>query len=145
MFNHQQSERKRCKKIWILNLLLAHMVILLTFSSIPSEAADKDTNRLSLAISGGASLGAYEAGLIWGLIEVLRQVNNTADWSQGGEPLPIEISSIAGTSAGGINTILSALAWSVNPENEGGFANRIDDNIFRDVWLTPDINRLMPT
>ena len=121
------------------------MVILLTIYSLPSEAADKDTNRLSLAISGGASLGAYEAGLIWGLIEVLRQVDNTKDWSQGGEPLPIEVTSIAGTSAGGINTILSALAWSVNPENEGGFANRIDDNIFRDVWLTPDINRLMPT
>lgn len=145
MFNHQQSERKRSKRIWVLSLLLVHMVILLTVYSLPSEAADKDTNRLSLAISGGASLGAYEAGLIWGLIEVLRQVDNTGDWSQGGKPRPIEISSIAGTSAGGINTILSALAWSVNPENEGGFANRIDDNIFRDVWLTPDINRLMPT
>jgi len=32
----------------------------------------------------------------------------------------------------------------VNPENAGGFTNRIDDNIFRDVWLTPDVNRLLP-
>jgi hypothetical protein len=36
------------------------------------------------------------------------------------------------------------MAWSVKPERDGGFANRIDDNIFRDVWLTPDVNRLLP-
>ena len=50
----------------------------------------------------------------------------------------------AGASAGGINTLLAALTWSVNTEKSGGFANRIDDNIFRDVWLTPDVNRLLP-
>ncbi len=89
-------------------------------------------------------MGAYEAGLIWGMIEVIRQVENTADWSLDGEPRPIEIASIAGTSAGGINTLLAALVWSVNPESEGGFTNRINDNIFRDVWLTTDVNRLLP-
>ncbi|MEK6247551.1 MAG: patatin-like phospholipase family protein, partial [Planctomycetales bacterium] len=74
------------------------------------------------------------------MIEVVR----TGDWSLGGERRSIEIASIVGTSAGGINTLLAALAWSVNPESEGGFTNRIDDNIFRDVWLTPDVNRLLP-
>ncbi len=89
-------------------------------------------------------MGAYEAGLIWGMIEVIRQVENTADWSRDGEPRPIEIASIAGTPAGGINTLLAALVWSVNPESEGGFTNRINDNIFRDVWLTTDVNRFPP-
>jgi Patatin-like phospholipase len=110
----------------------------------PVLAADTSPNRLSLAISGGASKGAYEAGLTWGVVEVLRQMNSTKDWEIGGELRPIEISSIAGTSAGGINTLLAAMVWSVNPENEGGFTNRIGDNIFRDVWLTPDVNRLLP-
>ena len=106
--------------------------------------ADTYPNRLSLAISGGASKGAYEAGLTWGIVGVLRQVGQTQDWTIGEDKRPIEITSIAGTSAGGINTLLAALAWSVNPEIEGSFSNRIDDNIFRDVWLTTDVNRLLP-
>jgi hypothetical protein len=120
------------------------LLILLYLSYPISVAAETNPTRFSLAISGGASKGAYEAGLIWGMIEVLRQVQNAEHGSPGGEPRPIEIASIAGTSAGGINTLLAAMAWSVKPERDGGFANRIDDNIFRDVWLTPDVNRLLP-
>jgi predicted acylesterase/phospholipase RssA len=120
------------------------LLILLYLSYPISVAAETNPTRFALAISGGASKGAYEAGLIWGMIEVLRQVQNAEHGSLGGQPRPIEIASIAGTSAGGINTLLAAMAWSVKPERDGGFANRIDDNIFRDVWLTPDVNRLLP-
>jgi len=131
-------------KIRLCTLFLVQLLLLLPLCGAQSAASDIHPNRLSLAISGGASKGAYEAGLIWGLIEVIRQAEITKEWSLGGEPRPIQIASIAGTSAGGINTVLAALAWSVKPENEGGFTNRIDDNIFRDVWLTPDVNRLLP-
>lgn len=133
------------------------VVILLFFVCWGASAEAQDQNpaegtavsdtapyRIALAISGGASMGAYEAGLLWGMIEVLRHLEYSEGWSQGGVPRPIEISSIAGTSAGGINTLLAALAWAVNPETTGGFSNRIDDNIFRDVWLSPDVNRLLP-
>ena len=116
---------------------------MLLFGS-PFALADSRPNQIALAISGGASMGAYEAGLIWGLIEVIHEVEQSGHWSLGGEPRPIEIASIAGTSAGGINSLLAALTWSVKPQSEGGFANRIDDNIFRDVWLTPDVNSLLP-
>jgi len=125
-------------------LLLAHLIILLPLYCIQTATAETHPNRISLAISGGASKGAYEAGLIWGMIQVIRQSGQTGGWTLGGDPRPIKIASIAGTSAGGINTVLAALVWSVNPENAGGFNNRLDDNIFRDVWLTPDVNRLLP-
>jgi hypothetical protein len=131
-------------KIRLLNLFLSYLIILIPLYYTKPATAETYPNRVSLAISGGASMGAYEAGLIWGLIEVIRQVEKTGAWSLGGERRSIEIASIAGTSAGGINTLLAALAGSVNPENEGGFTNRIDDNIFRDVWLIPDVNRLLP-
>lgn len=125
--------------------VLMSSFIILFYHYIPySMAAAVDPNRISLAISGGASMGAYEAGLIWGVIEILRTVDKTGSWSLGGEPRPIEISSIAGTSAGGINTLLAAMAWSVKPEGEGGFPNNISENIFRDVWMSTDVNRLMP-
>jgi hypothetical protein len=131
-------------KIRLFNLFLSYLIILIPLYYTKPATAETYPNRISLAISGGASKGAYEAGLIWGLIEGIRQVEKTENWSFGGEPRPIEIASIAGTSAGGISTLLAALVWSVNPENEGGFTNRINDNIFRDVWLTPDVNRLLP-
>ncbi|MDH3358865.1 MAG: patatin-like phospholipase family protein [Desulfobacteraceae bacterium] len=131
-------------KIRLFNLFLYFLFILLTLYFTTPVTAETYPNRISLAISGGASKGAYEAGLIWGLIEVLRRVEKTENWSFGREPRPIEIASIAGTSAGGINTLLAAMVWSVKPENEGGFTNRINDNIFRDVRLTPDVNRLLP-
>jgi len=131
-------------KTTLLCLWIACVILLSPFIYTDFAISSTPSNRYSFAISGGASKGAYEAGLIWGMIEVARQLKNTGDWSLGGERRPIEIESIAGTSAGGINTLLSAMAWSVNLEDEGGFTNRIDDNIFRDVWLTPDVNRLLP-
>ena len=131
-------------KIRRFNLFMIYLFILLSIYGTKPLAGETTPNRISLAISGGASKGAYEAGLIWGLIEVTRQVEKTENWSFGGEPRPIEITSIAGTSAGGINSLLAAMIWAVNPEDKGGFTNRINDNIFRDVWLTPDVNRLLP-
>lgn len=128
----------------LFNLLLFSLIILQLLDVTPLAAAETTPNRIAFAISGGASMGAYESGLIWGMIEVVRQAENTGEWSLGGGLRPIEIASIAGTSAGGINTLLASMVWSVKPENQGGFSNRIDDNIFRDVWLTPDVNRLLP-
>jgi hypothetical protein len=142
---NRKDEKGGTMNIRYLFAIFLFLFLLGMFFSNTSEAAETDPNRFALAISGGASLGAYEAGLIWGLVEVLRQVEYTKNASPGGEPRPIDIASIAGTSAGGINTLLAAMAWSVKPENEGGFVNRIDDNIFRDTWLSPDVNRLLPT
>jgi len=96
-------------------LPLAHLIILLPLYCIQTATAETHPNRISLAISGGASKGAYEAGLIWGMIQVIRQSGQTGGWTLGGDPRPIKIASIAGTSAGGINTVLAALVWSVNP------------------------------
>jgi predicted acylesterase/phospholipase RssA len=87
------------------------MFILLPIFCTKHVTAETYPNRISLAISGGASKGAYEAGLIWSLIEVIRQVEKTESWSFGGEPQPLEFAGIAGTSAGGINTLLAALVW----------------------------------
>ncbi len=62
----------------------------------------------------------------------------------GGELHPFEMSSITGASAGGINTLLSALTWCSKTEDEGGLDNRINDNVFRDIWLRIDIKTLLP-
>jgi hypothetical protein len=98
---------------------------------------------VAFAISGGASKGAYEAGLNWAIVQVFSQ-SHSFGTVLGGQYRTFEGASISGASAGGINTLLGGLTWCMRPEAQGGPANRIDDNIFRDVWLLPDVNSLLP-
>ena len=109
-----------------------------------SEAGSETEHaRVSIAISGGASKGAYEAGLNWSAIKILREAPDLVTLT-GGQSFPIEMVSITGASAGGINTLLSGLSWCSRDEKDGGLSNRIDANLFRDIWLRIDINTLLP-
>ena len=87
-------------------------------------AGQEDYNqRISVAISGGASKGSYEAGLNWAALKLTREFANLTTLSGGGLR-PIEVSSVAGASAGGINTLLTGLAWctrsTASPVNIAG-------------------------
>jgi predicted acylesterase/phospholipase RssA len=110
-----------------------------------SAGADETTapQRFSIAVSGGASKGAYEAGLNWAALKLVRESADLKRLS-GGRLRPMELVSVAGASAGGVNTLLSGLTWCARPESEGGLANRSDSNLFRDTWLRVDINALLP-
>jgi predicted acylesterase/phospholipase RssA len=120
------------------------MASLMAYGSVNTPlSADDMQRRFSIAISGGASKGAYEAGLNWGLLKMMQRVE-MIDQGMIGEARHMEAASFSGASAGGINTLLSGLTWCSLPESEGGVVNRIDSNIFRDVWLIPDVNRLLP-
>ena len=120
------------------------LVTLLLFGSCATALSSADQQRrFSIAISGGASKGAYEAGLNWGLLKMMQDISNI-EHDLIGEARTLEAASFTGASAGGINTVLSGLVWCSLPEAEGGLTNTIDTNIFRDVWLAPDVNRLLP-
>ena len=100
-------------------------------------------SRFSIAISGGASKGAYEAGLNWSAIKILSEAKRIRNLA-GGQFFTPEVVSITGASAGGINTLLSGLSWCSLDEKDGGISNRIDANVFRDIWLRVDIDTLLP-
>ncbi|WP_455207244.1 patatin-like phospholipase family protein [Kaarinaea lacus] len=106
-------------------------------------ADDASNQRVSIAISGGASKGAYEAGLNWAIVHILRYETEN-DTALKGKFRPFEAASMAGASAGGINAIMSAMAWCLRPEAEKGIASTLNDNIFRNLWLEHDINTLLP-
>src|SRR5689334_23038979 len=87
--------------------------VLLSLASVAQgQVPARDTERVSvlLTISGGVSLGSYEAGLNWGLLEVF---NLTArDSLRRAWNLPrYNLSVVAGASAGNINGLLSAIEW----------------------------------
>ena len=120
------------------------LTTLLLFGSFTTTlSATEQQRRFSMAISGGASKGAYEAGLNWGLLKMMQDISKI-EYSMIGEARTLEAASFSGASAGGINTVLSGLTWCSLPQAKGGLANTIDENIFRDVWLAPDVNRLLP-
>ena len=109
-----------------------------------TEASTKNRHSpFSIAISGGASKGAYEAGLNWSAIKIIGEAKHLGNLAGGQFFLP-EAVSITGASAGGINTLLSGLSWCSLAEKDGGISNRIDANVFRDIWLRVDIDTLLP-
>ena len=129
--------------VWFRNLLLLGITGCWSLSMAIGADFDDQSQRMSLAISDGASKGAYEAGLNWGALEILRKFSGE-DPVLGGEFRQFEAASFAGASAGGINSLLSGMTWCMLPEKEGGLVNNIDNNIFREVWLNLDINHLLP-
>ena len=111
----------------LLRILIAVVIGSVLLSGNVSARGTTEYQRFSIAISGGASKGAYEAGLNWAILKLIRESENLYALS-GGQIRPLQIASITGASAGGVNTILSGLTWCSRPEAEGGRTSRIDDN-----------------
>jgi len=118
-------------------------LLLITNGAIAQSDEEQQARRFSIAISGGASKGAYEAGLNWGLLKILKDITKI-DTALLGQTHNFKAVSFTGASAGSINTVLSALTWCSRPESENGLPNSINNNIFRDLWLLVDVNHLLP-
>ena len=82
---------------------------------------------LSLVISGGVSLGAYEAGYNWALIKMLSKIKSM------NVDIRPDLLSVAGASAGSINTLLSAMYWC--QKESVPYQNSVDDNLFYETWV----------
>jgi len=128
-------------RLWLVGCLLLVGSAAMAAEDAPSDK--QHARRFAFAISGGASLGAYEAGINWGGLVLLQQYPQRQA-VVGGKIRPLVPASFAGASAGSINALMSAMTWCVRPEAEGGFPNRIDDNLFRNLWFLPDVNTLLP-
>src|SRR3989441_12833313 len=74
-------------------ITLLAIAFLAPFSPPPAD-------RLALTISGGASLGNYEAGLTWASVRYLRT-----------PPRQIELAAVTGASAGAANAVMAAAMW----------------------------------
>ena len=126
-----------------LRKFIAGVVVFGLMSGVIDAATKTKHRRFSIAISGGASKGAYEAGFNWSVLKLARDAESLQTL-KGGQVLPFKAASFAGASAGGINTLLSGLTWCSLPDIEGGISSRSNNNVFRDIWLRIDINTLLP-
>ena len=114
-------------------------LFILLFIAFPSLHADsikeKEALELSMVISGGVSLGAYEAGYNWAMIKMLSNIKNH---SQRVEP---HLRSVTGASAGSINALLSAMYWCQKDEIQE--KNKVNDNLFYNTWVKLGLENLI--
>lgn len=103
-----------------------------------AEAGSRPDDPIALTVSGGVSLGAYEAGLSWGVIRF------SAAARAGESPVSAffrpRLAAVTGTSAGAVNALLSAALWCARPERAGD----VDANLLLDAWVDLDFDDLLP-
>ncbi|RLA70985.1 MAG: hypothetical protein DRG09_01630 [Epsilonproteobacteria bacterium] len=97
--------------------------------------AEREKLDFSLVISGGVSLGAYEAGYNWAIIKMLNKIKKN------GKLVEPELRSVAGASAGSINALLSAMYWC--QKDSVPLHNSVDDNLFYETWVHLGIEDLV--
>ena len=115
-----------------MNVTLKLLVVLFLFTlGLHAERIKVDS---SMVISGGVSLGAYEAGYNWALIKMITTVKETS------AEVDPELRSIAGASAGSINALLSAMYWC--QKESVPLRNHVDDNLFYETWVNLGIEDL---
>jgi len=117
---------------------LFFIIILSFFTSslyADSKKAERKQVNFSMVISGGVSLGAYEAGYNWAIIKMLSEIKYNSDLA---EP---NLKSVAGASAGSINALLSAMYWC--QDESISLHNSIDDNLFYETWVNLGIEDLL--
>jgi predicted acylesterase/phospholipase RssA len=91
-----------------------------------------------LTLSGGVSLGSYEAGVNWGLVEVFKQ--SASDSLRKAWNLPwYQLRTAAGASAGNINAFLAAIQWCSTTEPVPPEAS-----LLWKVWVRTGFDQLFP-
>jgi len=112
---------------------LVKLTILCTLLT-PALHAEREKVYFSTVISGGVSLGAYEAGYNWAMIKMLSKIRET------GKLIEPELASVAGASAGSINSLLTTLYWC--QKDSIPLKNSVKDNLFYDTWVNLGIEDL---
>lgn len=102
--------------------------------SLYAETKKAPTKKFALVISGGISMGAYQAGYNWALMKYYL--------SKRKDDKEIDFVSFAGTSAGSINALQSALTWCHKGPDNGN--NSLSNNPFYDTWTAITLNDLLP-
>ena len=113
---------------------LLKLSLLLTFFTFDLHA-EREKIHFSMVISGGVSLGAYEAGYNWAVIKVLGKLRERE------KVVEPELASVAGASAGSINSLLTAMYWC--QKDSIPLKNHVDDNLFYETWVNLGIEDLM--
>ncbi|HEX6557949.1 MAG TPA: patatin-like phospholipase family protein, partial [Longimicrobiales bacterium] len=93
-----------------------------------------------LAVSGGVSRGAYQAGVNWALIETFRRTRDDAVFLKRTGMPRMTLAVSTGASAGNVNTVLSAIE-ACQPARA---AQDPESSLFWRIWIPTGIEQLFP-
>jgi predicted acylesterase/phospholipase RssA len=93
-----------------------------------------------MAISGGASLGSYQSGVTWAMVEFYRRATLDRAYAQRHDLPRFSLASIAGASAGNINAVLSAIEWC-----SGKPPRPPEESLYWSIWVRVGIEQLLAT
>lgn len=94
-------------------------------------------NPYSLTISGGISLGVYEAGLNAVIVDALK------DGFIESEGREFRLDTVTGTSAGAINALISVIRFCEQDEPGKNKKKNVYKNLFKDTWQNVDVEDLL--
>lgn len=139
------------------SIVLSFIISQPVYASRIANSIENPTDAIpfSFSISGGVSLGSYEAGINWALLHYLKIQRKKYETDKHGiYALYPELSSLSGASAGSINALFSAVSWCVDERIAIDYASKntvsyqfkdnIDNNLFRDIWVNVGIDDLLP-
>ena len=96
---------------------------------------------LAMSISGAISVGSYQAGVNWGLLEVFRRAAHDARFDSAFQVPRYRLKAVSGASAGNINTLLWAIEACTVP---GSAVLPPDSSLFWRVWVGIGLPDLLP-
>ena len=124
-------------------VLIALALALVAAPAAGARADDPGEDQFALTISGGVSLGSYEAGLNWAVVRFLRlrerEFNDPRAFLPSRRPSLI---AVTGASAGSINALLAAVLWCEADDSTRNAS--VDRNMLRDAWLGISLDGLLP-
>jgi predicted acylesterase/phospholipase RssA len=110
-------------------------------SPLTGQASPDDTPvPVILTISGGVSLGSYQAGVNWALIEAFKRSADPGFRARHGLPA-FHLAAMAGASAGNINAFLSGVEWC---SHRPAAPVPADSSLFWNVWVRTGWEQIFP-
>jgi hypothetical protein len=113
-------------------VLLGSVVLIPSGLTAVPPAVESDTVPVVMSVSGAISVGAYQAGVNWTVLQFLRRLRTDPDY-RASSGLPVhELRAVTGASAGNVNTLLWALEWCTKPPAGPPDA---ESSLFWQVWV----------
>lgn len=114
------------------------LVLLLAIGPV-ARAEPLSPRKYTLTISGGISLGAYEAGLNWAMVRIIKK-----------HPDELSLAGVSGASAGAFNALATGVAWVEKDDapvrNLMGHLTpqTVENNLFWNTWIPVGLEQLFP-
>jgi hypothetical protein len=117
-------------------------------ATAPDTAPDAGVLPIVMSISGAISVGAYQAGVNWAILEFMRRARYDVDFAAKHGIREMDLRAVTGASAGNLNTLLWAVEWCTRPSYGGREARWSapppDSSLFWKVWIGVGLNSMLP-